>query len=63
MADSVISLTLSTAPDDLIEPSTFRDLLALSTDDCIEDTAGLDLTRLPDFEKVPLVKKSRSSWV
>ena len=66
MSASVISSALSTAPDDVIEPSSFSEDLppsstpsiASSADECV----GLDLSRLPGYEKVPFSKRSRSSW-
>ena len=62
MADSVFSSALSTAPDDLIEPSTFGRELPASPSPTIEDSIGLDLGRLPGYEKVPPLKKAKSSW-
>lgn len=68
MAESVISSALSSAPDDLVEPSLFARGLPPSSSASVvtestDNTVGLDLARLPGFEKVPLAKRSRSSWI
>ena len=66
MSESIISSALSSAPDDLIEPSTFGYQLptssSASANELIEEGVGLDLARLPGYERIPLAKKSRSSW-